>query len=109
MKGNWRDRRGAEFMRPDRDPGYAVDPLRFEFNDEGEFVMSGRENWREAFCAVCGEEIKWSLDMFSFTTGDSHKLAHAVCVWEPHAFDAEKEAAIQKQSQKDTSRHTEGT
>jgi len=52
--------------------------------DDGQLVkLSGGG---EANCAVCGEPIMWCLDMFSFTTGVPHRLAHARCVWTPAAF-----------------------
>jgi hypothetical protein len=42
----------------------------------------------EAICPVCGERIRWVVDMFSFTTAADgcHKLAHARCVWTKPAF-----------------------
>jgi hypothetical protein len=47
----------------------------------------------EPICPICEEPIRWCLDMFSFTTGYAHKLAHAHCVWTPEAFDREKKLA----------------
>lgn len=47
----------------------------------------------EQDCAVCGEPIRWCLDMFSYTTGNPHRLAHARCVWTPEAFDSQKRLA----------------
>lgn len=44
-------------------------------------------------CAVCGEPIRWVLDMFSYTTGYPHELAHARCVWRKVAFQREAEQA----------------
>jgi len=45
-------------------------------------------------CAVCGEPIRWCLDMFSFTTGYRHELAHARCVFTKAAFrDQERQAS----------------
>jgi hypothetical protein len=45
------------------------------------------QNFREAICAVCREPIRWSLDMFSFQTGDlPHFLTHARCAWRKSAF-----------------------
>lgn len=64
------------------------DPHRFDFYD-GRLVMEGREGWQEAVCPICDEPIRWCLDMFSFTTGYPHMLAHARCVWTPEAFDRE--------------------
>jgi hypothetical protein len=37
-------------------------------------------------CAVCGEPIRWCLDMHSYTLGTPHELAHARCVWRKAAF-----------------------
>ena len=62
------------------------DPQRFVFRD-GQLWHLGREGWREAVCPVCNEPIQWCLDMFSFTTGWPHILAHARCVWTPEAFE----------------------
>ena len=47
----------------------------------------------EPICPICNEAIRWCLDMFSFTTGCDHRLAHARCVWMPEAFDREKKEA----------------
>ena len=69
------------------------DPMRFEFYDD-RLVLEGRDEWREAACPICNEPIRWCLDMFSFTTGFPHMLAHARCVWTAEAFeDAARVAA----------------
>jgi hypothetical protein len=69
------------------------DPMRFEFNAAGELELNGRDHepW-EANCAVCGEPIRWVLDMFSFTT-HPHRLAHARCAWTKEAFATQRALA----------------
>lgn len=65
------------------------DEFRLEFSDDGHLRLAGRDGWQIAICPFCGEPIQWCLDMFSFTTGDTHELAHARCVWMPEAFQAQ--------------------
>ena len=69
------------------------DPQRFEFRADGALWHLGRDGWQEAICPLCHEPIQWCLDMFSFTTGFPHRLAHARCVWTPEAFEREIERA----------------
>lgn len=69
------------------------DDWRFEFLPDGTLRSIGSKGHREPNCAKCGEPIRWALDMFSFTTGDDHRLAHARCVWLPNAFFREAAAA----------------
>lgn len=68
--------------------------FRFEFDSDGTLHQrGGREGWAEPTCAVCHEPIRYCLDMFSFTTGSDHALAHARCVWTKEAFDRERSKA----------------
>jgi len=62
------------------------DDFRLEFDDDGTLNLRGRNGWREPICPLCGEPIRWCLDMFSFTTSP-HRLAHAACVWTAEAFE----------------------
>jgi hypothetical protein len=62
------------------------DTFRFEFDEDGHFVLQGREGWREPICVICGKPIAWVLDMFSFTTGPPYRLGHARCLWQDSAF-----------------------
>jgi hypothetical protein len=73
--------------------------LMFRFNPDGELELSedlaerdSDEEWF-AVCPICKVHIAWCLDMFSFTTGPNHRLAHARCVWTKEAFDVEKKRA----------------
>lgn len=62
------------------------EPFRLEFDANGHLFIEGRDGWQEAVCVICDEPIRWCLDMFSFTTGFPHGLAHARCVWTGEAF-----------------------
>lgn len=62
------------------------DPFRFE-SENGHLYMRGTVGRPEdPACVVCGDVIRFVLDMFSFTTGPVHGLAHARCVWTANAF-----------------------
>jgi hypothetical protein len=65
------------------------DTFRFQTDDEGHLEIAGRDGWQEPICPICNEPIRWCLDMFSFTTGPRHRLAHARCVWTAEAFELE--------------------
>jgi hypothetical protein len=67
--------------------------FRFNVTTDGVFEIQGREGFFEPICPVCGEVIRWCLDMFSFTTGPDHRLAHARCVWTQEAFEREWKAS----------------
>ena len=67
--------------------------MRLVFYPDGTLHLEGRDGPWEANCSECGEPIRWVLDMFSFTTGPTYRLAHARCVWTPGAFVAQAELA----------------
>jgi len=63
----------------------------FRFERRGdELLLMGRDGWYEPTCPVCGEKIRWCLDMFTFSTGHPFILCHARCSWQPDAFDNQK-------------------
>lgn len=70
-----------------------TDDFRIEFDEDGTLHVRGRNGWREPVCAVCRDPIRYVLDMFSFTTGPDHELAHARCVWTKEAFEREARLA----------------
>ncbi len=69
--------------------------FRLEFDDDGTLHQRGREGWREPVCGVCGDPIRWVLDMASFKDdgGAGFVMCHARCVWTREAFDHERELA----------------
>lgn len=71
------------------------DDFRLDFNND-HLELAGRNGWQEAICPICDEQIRWCLDMFTFTAGFPHLLAHARCVWTPEAFDHQKHLSQQR-------------
>ena len=63
-----------------------TDPVRLEFYPDGTLHLNGRDGQWEPICSECGKPILWVLDMYSFTAGPIHRLAHAHCLWTKLAF-----------------------
>lgn len=61
---------------------------------DGDPYMSLTIPTKEPLCAVCDEPIRWYIDMFTFTAGADHRLAHARCVWTQEAFLRESHRAL---------------
>lgn len=70
------------------------DIFRLELDADGTLWQRGREGWHEPVCGVCGDPIRWVLDMASFKQEPSgFVMCHARCVWTKGAFDRERDAA----------------
>lgn len=70
----------------------------FEFDGDGKLVLvppqgGGDGTPYEPVCGICNEEIRYCLDLFSFSTGFPHVLIHARCGWTPETFLREGAAA----------------
>jgi len=70
------------------------EPMKLALDEDGTLTLTG--DIVEPRCVICGEEIRWVLDMWSFAKNADRpgfSAGHARCLWTKNGFTEQRKLA----------------